>query len=85
MSIMGRSDWTILAKGMVSPPPGCKFAPRCPYAQDRCQSEEPPLIDADTPGHAFRCWYPVGTPENRAALEANQKAGVESALALGAV
>ena len=42
-------------------------------------------MDAETPGHSFRCWYPVGTPENRAALEANQKAGVESALALGAV
>ena len=27
------------------------------------------------PGHEFRCWIPVGTPENRAALEANQRAG----------
>ena len=70
---------------IINPPTGCKFSPRCPYAQDRCRTEEPPLIDAATPGHAFRCWIPVGTPENRAALAANQQAGVESALALGAV
>ena len=27
--------------------PGCKFAPRCPYAQPQCLTEEPPLTDAD--------------------------------------
>lgn len=26
-----------------SPPKGCRFAPRCPYAFDRCRKEEPPL------------------------------------------
>ena len=31
---------------LVNPPPGCQFAPRCPYAQDRCREEEPPLLDA---------------------------------------
>jgi len=67
---------------IVHPPPGCKFAPRCPYAQDRCRAEEPPLVDADSYGHQYRCWYPVGTPENRAALEANLAAGVASALAV---
>ena len=35
-------------------------------------------------GHAYRCWIPVGTPENRAALEANQQAGLPSAVAAGA-
>jgi len=43
---------------LVSPPRGCRFAPRCPYAQDRCRSEAPPLVE-DQPGHAFRCWYPL--------------------------
>ena len=28
---------------LVHPPPGCSFAPRCPYAQDRCHEEEPAL------------------------------------------
>jgi oligopeptide/dipeptide ABC transporter ATP-binding protein len=44
---------------LVSPPPGCRFAPRCPYVQDKCRAEPPPLIDDGT-GHLFRCWFPVG-------------------------
>jgi oligopeptide/dipeptide ABC transporter ATP-binding protein len=56
---------------LVHPPTGCKFAPRCLYAQERCREEEPPLMEADTAGHLYRCWYPVGTPEGKAALERN--------------
>ena len=26
---------------LIDPPPGCKFAPRCAYAQDLCRTEEP--------------------------------------------
>jgi len=48
---------------LVNPPAGCNFAPRCPYAQERCLVEEPPLVE-DTPGHRYRCWYPVGSEEN---------------------
>jgi peptide/nickel transport system ATP-binding protein len=40
-------------------PIGCKFAPRCPYSQDRCREEEPPLGPASA-GHVFACWYPIG-------------------------
>jgi oligopeptide/dipeptide ABC transporter ATP-binding protein len=39
--------------------PGCRFAPRCPYAKARCRAEEPPLQPADTPGHEYACWYPI--------------------------
>jgi peptide/nickel transport system ATP-binding protein len=67
---------------IVNPPTGCKFAPRCPYVQPKCEQEEPPLLDAPTLGHEFRCWLPIGSPENRAALEANQQAGNTSALAM---
>ena len=56
---------------LVDPPPGCRFAPRCLYAQDRCREEMPPLQEAETPGHVYRCWFPVGTPEGKAALEKN--------------
>jgi oligopeptide/dipeptide ABC transporter ATP-binding protein len=56
---------------LITPPPGCRFAPRCPYAQQRCTEEEPPLIEAETPGHLYRCWYPVGTDAGREALERN--------------
>jgi peptide/nickel transport system ATP-binding protein len=29
-------------------PPGCSFAPRCPYVRDRCRSEAPPLYAIST-------------------------------------
>ena len=60
---------------LVHPPKGCKFSPRCPYVQDKCREEEPPLRGADAAGHEFACWFPVGTPEGRAALERNRAAG----------
>ncbi|MCC6193473.1 MAG: ABC transporter ATP-binding protein [Burkholderiales bacterium] len=34
---------------------GCRFHPRCPFAIERCRSEEPPLAEVD-PGHAAACW-----------------------------
>jgi peptide/nickel transport system ATP-binding protein len=61
---------------LVDVPKGCRFAARCSYVQDRCREEQPPLIRGTVPGHEFRCWFPVGTPEGRAALEVNQAAGV---------
>ncbi|HET9546693.1 MAG TPA: ABC transporter ATP-binding protein [Desertimonas sp.] len=50
---------------LVDPPAGCAFAPRCPYARERCRTETPPLIAADSADHHFACWYPVGSPEHR--------------------
>jgi len=29
----------------VNPPSGCYFHPRCPYADDLCRQQEPPLVD----------------------------------------
>jgi peptide/nickel transport system ATP-binding protein len=49
---------------LVNPPIGCRFAPRCPYARDRCREEEPALVaTAENPDHTYACWYPVGSPE----------------------
>ncbi|HYD08458.1 MAG TPA: ABC transporter ATP-binding protein [Acidimicrobiales bacterium] len=56
---------------LVSPPQGCRFAPRCLYAQERCITEMPPLMESGEPGHLFRCWYPVGTPAGDEALNTN--------------
>ena len=44
---------------LISPPQGCKFSPRCAYAQDKCHTEDPPLTEPDAEGHQFRCWFPV--------------------------
>ena len=60
---------------LAHPPAGCNFAPRCPYAQERCLTEEPPLQLGDKPDHVFACWYPAGTPEGKAAFETNLAAG----------
>mgnify|MGYP000235727915 CR=1 FL=1 len=38
-----------------SPPPGCRFHPRCPYTTDRCRREEPPLVEVEK-GHWVACW-----------------------------
>jgi oligopeptide/dipeptide ABC transporter ATP-binding protein len=68
---------------LVDPPKGCKFAPRCPYAQPRCHEEEPPLRNAG-PDHQFRCWYPVGSPEGEEALESNLRAELPAAIVFSA-
>ncbi|MGH9289731.1 MAG: ABC transporter ATP-binding protein, partial [Acidimicrobiales bacterium] len=47
--------------------------------QDRCREEQPPLIEADEPGHVYRCWFPVGTEAGREALERNLAAEVPQA------
>jgi oligopeptide/dipeptide ABC transporter ATP-binding protein len=57
---------------LIHPPAGCKFAPRCKNVQARCLEEEPPLREATTPGHVYRCWYPVGTPEGEEAKRRNE-------------
>ena len=45
-------------------PGGCRFHPRCPYAWDRCRTEEPPLLEGPTAGQMARCWL-VREPERR--------------------
>jgi peptide/nickel transport system ATP-binding protein len=37
-----------------NPPPGCRFAPRCPFAIARC-AEQPPLAEV-APSHVAACW-----------------------------
>jgi peptide/nickel transport system ATP-binding protein len=39
---------------LASPPPGCRFAPRCPFVLAVCTTEAPPLV-ALAAGHASRC------------------------------
>ena len=38
-------------------PKGCKFAPRCKYATQKCFECEPALVDV-APGQKVRCFYP---------------------------
>ncbi|HMA44059.1 MAG TPA: ABC transporter ATP-binding protein [Gemmatimonadales bacterium] len=45
-------------------PQGCRFHPRCPYAWDKCRTEEPPLLETGSAGHVARCWL-VAEPARR--------------------
>jgi oligopeptide/dipeptide ABC transporter ATP-binding protein len=36
-------------------PEGCRFHPRCPFAVDKCRSENPSLIEIEA-GHHAACW-----------------------------
>jgi peptide/nickel transport system ATP-binding protein len=51
----------------ISPPAGCPFAPRCPYVQDKCRAEKPPLVEGSVPGHSYACWFPLPAPAAGAA------------------
>jgi peptide/nickel transport system ATP-binding protein len=37
-------------------PPGCTFAPRCPFADDQCRAQFPPYEQKQT-GHWAACWH----------------------------
>jgi peptide/nickel transport system ATP-binding protein len=39
---------------LLFPPPGCRFAPRCPFALDICTTTTPPLREIE-PGHRAAC------------------------------
>jgi len=67
---------------LLHPPPGCPFAPRCPYVGDDCRAEMPPLEYDEAAGHRFACFHPLGSAENAAALERNLAEGLPQAIAL---
>jgi peptide/nickel transport system ATP-binding protein len=64
---------------LIDPPAGCKFSPRCPVAQHRCLTEEPPLRDAGSGEHQYRCWFPVGSPAFAEASARNIERGTSAA------
>jgi peptide/nickel transport system ATP-binding protein len=47
------------APDMIDPSPGCRFAPRCPDAEERCFEDEPPFEAHDGTDHMLACWYPA--------------------------
>ena len=57
---LGEKKKRILLKGEITSPinpkPGCRFAPRCMYAEDRCFAESPELKDMGN-GHKVACHF----------------------------
>ena len=39
----------------MDPPKGCRFAPRCPHAAERCRQSQPPLYEVK-PEHFVACY-----------------------------
>jgi peptide/nickel transport system ATP-binding protein len=40
---------------LTSMPPGCAYAPRCPYKLPSCDAARPALLEAGGPSHLVRC------------------------------
>ncbi len=45
-----------LPPGLLHPPSGCRFHPRCTFMKDICVSEEPPMVEF-RPGHFAACHF----------------------------
>jgi peptide/nickel transport system ATP-binding protein len=45
-----------LVPALTNLPPGCSFAPRCAFADERCRSFYPPY-EQKRPGHWAACWH----------------------------
>lgn len=42
------------APSLITPPSGCRFHPRCPFAMRICKVKEPPLLEVE--GRKVACW-----------------------------
>ncbi len=47
---------------LIEPPPGCRFAPRCPFAKSVCAAKEPPLVEIER-GRTVACFKAMEDPE----------------------
>ena len=53
---------------LLHPPTGCRFHPRCPFATERCATDDPPLEDIGG-GHKVACWHHDQVPALEGALQ----------------
>ena len=75
-----------LPPDLSRPPAGCRFAPRCSRATDKCRDQEPPLT-GERADHLFSCWHPVDGPAgaSAAAQVAARPAGPDGEAAIAPV
>jgi peptide/nickel transport system ATP-binding protein len=48
---------------LINPPSGCRFHPRCPYAQEICKGEVPEFRDMGDE-HQVACYFPIEVSSN---------------------
>ncbi|MBN1459610.1 MAG: ABC transporter ATP-binding protein, partial [Armatimonadetes bacterium] len=83
---LGRPDLPITpiegtVPDLVAPPPGCRFAPRCPEVMERCSQAVPPMYEPEA-GRRVRCYLYDEKPRARSAgredsTEASQGGSVQ--------
>ena len=57
---------------------GCRFAPRCSFANDQCRTQEPQdQSPNDNAEHSFLCFNPVSGPAQAVARERNEAVSME--------
>lgn len=70
----GKTRQRIVLSGEVGSasrlPSGCRFHPRCPLRQQRCEVEDPPLREL-WPGHFAACHFPLVSQTERTELLAS--------------
>jgi peptide/nickel transport system ATP-binding protein len=49
---------------LLTPPGGCRFHPRCPYAMEICKQQVPPSVEVSA-GHLAACWLHVDPAERQ--------------------
>ncbi|MGE3918094.1 MAG: oligopeptide/dipeptide ABC transporter ATP-binding protein, partial [Hyphomicrobiaceae bacterium] len=52
----------------LSPPSGCRFHPRCPFAFERCRHDEPALREV-APAHNVACHLYDDVPTGQADVD----------------
>jgi oligopeptide transport system ATP-binding protein len=53
---------------LIDLPTGCSFSPRCPFAEDICREQEPPLLEVE-PGHLSACHFAMDFEEHGQGVE----------------
>ncbi len=65
---------------LFSPPAGCGYCSRCPYARNLCERDNPPLLSVEE-AHWSRCWlqHPQASADPGTRVEGLYQAVVETA------
>ncbi len=49
---------------LIDLPTGCKYHPRCPFADEKCIQQEPKLVESDQTNHLVACWHWKSFPKS---------------------
>lgn len=82
--VRGPSEPLVLGGDVPSPrtpPSGCRFHPRCPYAEERCRVDEPQL-EAVRSGHVVACHFWRAAQEESISARVERRAAGDPSVGL---